>query len=554
MDSYRPSRKHLSARALPEVISVVALTVLSAGCVPEDEEGVPRAISPPAVGPPAATQPEPVSRSMSSIGRLMWAESTSASVAAIFVNGWRYEIGGATIRIDGNPATAGQLDEGDVVRVEGRGPRTWQGTATWIESTHVVMGPIESVDISNGSLVVMGQTVRNLPHTVYAEGIDPRLLAVGNALTVSGYRMRNGEIVATRIETGTGASFRTTGAITDVSNDRAQFTLNDLVVDYGAATVVGGTSGELRKGVFVDVEGNGPAAGGTLAAARISIRDRNLPGGPYEGIDIEGYVTAQDQADPTRFEVGGIALTTAPENVGQIVFDRMVEIGPERIIAEPSVPTQIYWKAGNVLPSMPRRLRGRIFDAVTGPIPLQYVDISMFLQDGSRHWLEKRSDANGQFDVVAPDNAHLLVLTWRADYVQPCSVYADTSAVDAFDVELVHKARLDADNPPPPVSSTGASIMTGIVYEQTGAGRLPVAGAFVTYSTDPTPGDGYTLASTWSDRNGRYLLCGLSELSHLSDPSGSGWPLTMMASKPGYRMFTQVFPPGSPTFDIELKR
>jgi hypothetical protein len=94
----------------------------------------------------------------------------------------------------------------------------------------------------------------------------------------------------------------------------------------------------------------------------------------------------------------------------------------------------------------------------------------------------------------------------KAGYVQQCAAPQVTVLGDTrVDVQLVSKANLSASTAQAPVA--GLRAVSGVIFEVTGAGKQPVAGAYVDF--DPI-GD-YPMASTFSDAAGRYLLCGVPE-------------------------------------------
>jgi hypothetical protein len=59
-----------------------------------------------------------------------------------------------------------------------------------------------------------------------------------------------------------------------------------------------------------------------------------------------------------------------------------------------------------------------------------------------------------------------------------------------------------------PADLTTPPLLTGLVYETTPAGRLPVAGA----SVEADDSIGLVIATTMTDANGRYQLCNLPAL------------------------------------------
>jgi hypothetical protein len=118
------------------------------------------------------------------------------------------------------------------------------------------------------------------------------------------------------------------------------------------------------------------------------------------------------------------------------------------------------------------------------------------------------SDANGRYQLPPlPESAQVMVYAEKKDYVQQCAsppvrMTADATVV----VELVSRANLSA-SPNTVRSVPGFRFVSGTVYENTAAGKRHVAGAWVEY--DPFTDNWAAL--TYTDANGRYLLCGIPE-------------------------------------------
>jgi hypothetical protein len=67
-----------------------------------------------------------------------------------------------------------------------------------------------------------------------------------------------------------------------------------------------------------------------------------------------------------------------------------------------------------------------------------------------------------------------------------------------------------------PRPAAGFRLISGVVYEVIGGERRPAANAYVAYD----PLDGFPLAMTRTDTEGRFLLCGIpSDVSAVIDTS-----------------------------------
>src|SRR5207342_812699 len=132
--------------------------------------------------------------------------------------------------------------------------------------------------------------------------------SVGDAINISGFRKLRGVIEARRIERQAGAAvLKTTGAVTDVAADGRHFSINGLVVDYGAAQLLPANARDLlARGVFVEVKGSVPVTGGPLMATSVQVKSDRLVGAAERIAHVEGYLTALDSSDARRFEVNGL--------------------------------------------------------------------------------------------------------------------------------------------------------------------------------------------------------------------------------------------------------
>ena len=210
-------------------------------------------------------------------GRDIISVGSVRKLGSIEVNGLSYDTNGATVTIDEGVGAAADLNVGDVVIVEGR-LNTGEGKAVAQRITvdHVLQGRVEAIDVANRSLVALGQTIRLAADTSFSTSLANGLsaLSVGDAINVSGFRKLRGAIEARRIDRQAGAAvLKTTGAVTDVAADGRHFSINGLVVDYGAAQMLPANARDmLGRGVFVAVKGSAPVAGGPLVATSVQVK------------------------------------------------------------------------------------------------------------------------------------------------------------------------------------------------------------------------------------------------------------------------------------------
>lgn len=236
-----------------------------------------------------------------------------SSFGSVVVNGIHYETDDAVITVNGEPATQADLRVGQVVRIVAEledGELT--GTASEVSFDDNVEGPIASLDVVAGTLVVLGQTVRVGPNTSFDDSIQPRSLeglAVGDFVEVSGLPMADGSIDATRIELDAdGGEFEVRGLVTALDTANQRFNLNALVVDYSGAQLDDFPGGQIADGQPVEAKGTTLDGNGALVATRIEYEGSVITGDEDDFAEIEGFITRFASAQD--FDVAGVPVTT----------------------------------------------------------------------------------------------------------------------------------------------------------------------------------------------------------------------------------------------------
>jgi hypothetical protein len=479
------------------------------------------------------------------------------SFGSIEINGVHFDTAGATFLIDGAVGNQADLKLGDIVFVEGRSePGTTRGVAQRVISDHVLLGQIESIDTASQSFVALGQSVRVGDQTAFGPDIAAGLaaLSTSDAISVSGFRNAHGAIIATRIDRQDAGSlaFKTTGALTNIDAANSRLQINGLVVDYSGATLLpADAASTLARGVFVEVKGAAQGAAEIFFGTSVEIKRQRLPGGADTRAKLEGYVTALDPSDATRFQVDGlpVSMTASTVREGTLTIDASAtvagSIGPAGTVVASGVQTSFSPPVGG------NRIEGRVFDAYSGPIA--DASIELWVQTPSYGYSYSwatggfpRSGPDGRFTAQVPAGSMLMVLAHKAGFVQPCGVIRDVTGDISFDVEMVALSTLDASNPPAPLSATGAVTVTGMAYEQTAAGRQPVAGARLWF------GDsfGFNYATTVTDRDGRYLACSLPHDTRWV------WGTELWAQKVGFSdtLIPVIDTSRSTVVDFEMRR
>lgn len=237
-----------------------------------------------------------------------------SAFGSVYVNGVRYETSGATISIDDRPGIESQLQVGDVVRISGRlNDDRRGGTASSIDCNDAVEGPVQSVDLAAGTLVVLGQTVQTDATTSFDDDIQPASLAglpVGAVVEVSGFRDADGVIRATRIERhDPGDEFEVTGVVANHDAAAKRFAISALIVDYSTAQLDDLPGGAPADGLLVEVKGRSLDANGVLLATRVEGERGDMNADDGDEAEIEGLITRFVSA--TDFDVNMQPVTTS---------------------------------------------------------------------------------------------------------------------------------------------------------------------------------------------------------------------------------------------------
>ncbi len=170
----------------------------------------------------------------------------------------------ATVRIDGRPATPGDLKLGQVVRVVAT--RQGKDYATRaIEVTSEVVGPVERV--AGRTLTVAGQTVSAAKRGPWG---------VGDIVAVSGLRRNDGTIVASLIEARPAGSVILAGPV--VQRADGSIRIGGLALSGVDPSLIG------RRAVI-----DGDLRDGRLVVARAIDADQLLPR-DVDRVSVEAYV------------------------------------------------------------------------------------------------------------------------------------------------------------------------------------------------------------------------------------------------------------------------
>jgi hypothetical protein len=258
---------------------------------------------------------------------------TITGFGSVHVNGVRYVTSGATFVVDDQPGSESDLRVGQVVRIEGKLDASGTtGTATRVIFDDEVEGPVQSIDLVNARLVVLGRAVQVGPNTSFDDAFVPRSLeglVVGDRIEVSGFPASDGTVNATRIERKAAqGSYEIKGTVAALDTNARRFTLGALTVSYASAQLSGFASGQPANGDTVEATG---ALDGTgmLVASRVE-KESESGGTSDDDADYEGLITRFVSA--ADFSVDGQRVTTTSAttfeggSVADLALDASVEV------------------------------------------------------------------------------------------------------------------------------------------------------------------------------------------------------------------------------------
>jgi hypothetical protein len=178
---------------------------------------------------------------------------------SIIVSGLRYDTDSAVINLE----DAAALQLGMSVKVLGPVNADFtSGTARRVDSAADIRGPLSSVDLAQGSFVIMGTTVTTDNATVWADAAGLAALVPNTTLQVWGLPAAPGVLRATRVEQRSASAPILSGTVQNLDPLRRTFTLGSFLIDYSGAVLSGSLDGRpLADGTLVRVRANAALPG-----------------------------------------------------------------------------------------------------------------------------------------------------------------------------------------------------------------------------------------------------------------------------------------------------
>ena len=236
-----------------------------------------------------------------------YTHSSSGSIngfGSVIVNGIHYDTNGAEFFVSGTAANDSDLSVGDYVTVLGTlDSNGTTGTAEQVIYQPRVTGTIESINVLDNSLVVLGQTVQLNATTIFSANIVQRSasgLNTGETVQVSGPADSNGTINASRLDKFEQSNIELMGSISNLDTMTNTLSINGQQVDYSTATISMEDANQLQNGLIVIARGT-TIQDDTFIAQSLSIASNNFDLlETSASIELSGIIDFFDNAQTFR--------------------------------------------------------------------------------------------------------------------------------------------------------------------------------------------------------------------------------------------------------------
>ncbi len=246
--------------------------------------------------------------------------------ASICVNGVEVQFDADTpVSENGQPGSARQLAVGQVVAIRAGGTGS-EVSASRITMIHAAVGPVDAINMAAGEFTVLGQTVRPLDKKMMAD------VKIGNWVRVSGHRLAQDEIAASRIEPiAAQALAQLIGTISGLADDSITVEGTRVRVDARQK------AGELAVGREVVISGQWD--GRELRAQRIESDPVSDSLGKVDHVVLEGYI---HKLEGNQLHLGHSRVTLNPDvrilggSSKQLAINQRIQISG-RLAADQSI-------------------------------------------------------------------------------------------------------------------------------------------------------------------------------------------------------------------------
>ena len=228
---------------------------------------------------------------------------------SVFVNGVKFETSTTEISTDDNDAASeSDLQVGMIVTLSGEISEDGAtGTANSIHYEEQLKGPLESIDLAQSSMIILGQTVVWDELTTLDDLILDNLIP-GDFLEVSGFFNTDNQLYATRIELEDDVStIKIQGIVSSLDTNAQTFMLGEITIDYSLAEFKNFTLEELANDITVRVKGDATSLVEDVFTIS-DIKQIKPDDDDNDRKNLEGIITAFDSS--SQFVVNGITVVT----------------------------------------------------------------------------------------------------------------------------------------------------------------------------------------------------------------------------------------------------
>lgn len=238
---------------------------------------------------------------------------------SVWVNGVEVQYDAKTqVAENAAAASSNDLAIGDVVVIEANGNDNAL-QARKISVVNAVEGQVSAVDNATGKVTVLGQTVAITPKTIKNDKLNTQStmqLQPNDQVKVSGLRLANGEIVASRIErTAPIEEPSVVGPITAINGG--------TITVYGLQIMAAATD---KLSVGQEITATGQVKDGKLIARTITPSATTQLYGHTEHINMQGYVGARTADGLVKVGSVEIVAADSPAKLDVLTPGELVQI------------------------------------------------------------------------------------------------------------------------------------------------------------------------------------------------------------------------------------
>jgi hypothetical protein len=244
---------------------------------------------------------------------------------SVIVNGIRFDDTKAVVSREASTSTSTSLRLGMTVQVMGSvAPDGLTGIAETIKVFSEVKGLVTAIDLPANTIVLLGTTIRLSASTVVDGVMQLSAIKVGDKIEAFGLRnIATGELSATRLEIEPSSTtvsgplaVSIKGAVTNLNTGNKTFKINNQLVDYTNAAVMG----TLANTVSVQVQGTISSNVATLNASKVEADTLSAPMGVR--LEVQGSVSSFVSA--SDFKLNGVAVNASAVTLSALQLARLV--------------------------------------------------------------------------------------------------------------------------------------------------------------------------------------------------------------------------------------